>query len=121
VPQTLSVIVQNAPSGTPAFALKYGVDFSLGSASCTGSGTLSCSIPAAFAPKFPGLRQDAVVVKDSGGNVLTRYFIHGIGSGPVAAFYPGVISSVLSNAQQIPTGRAHLRPCKIPTRWQSIP
>ena len=87
--------------------LKYGVAFSLGSATCTGTGTLSCSVSVTFAPKTPGLQRDAIVIKSSAGAVLARQFIHGIATGPRAAFFPGVISTALTSGQPIPVGGVH--------------
>ena len=70
-------------------------DFTVDAAltTCTGSSAGSCSVGVTFTPTVPGLRMGAVVVSDSGGNVLGSTTIYGIGIGPVATFAPGYIAT----------------------------
>ncbi|HSU61069.1 MAG TPA: choice-of-anchor D domain-containing protein [Bryobacteraceae bacterium] len=77
-------------ANTPTFSFVYGRDFKLGTPSCT-SGT--CSVSVVFQPVYPGLRQDAVAVKDQQGNLLAITLLHGIGVAPEAAIYPGTITT----------------------------
>ena len=42
-----------------------------------------------FAPKFAGLRNGAVVLKDGGGDTIATAYIHGTGLGPQLSFLPG--------------------------------
>ncbi|MBV9405803.1 MAG: hypothetical protein JO211_10695 [Acidobacteriaceae bacterium] len=57
-------------NGTPSFSMQYGLEFTAGSATCNGSGVVSCSVPVTFSPQHPGVRTDAVVVKDSSNRFL---------------------------------------------------
>jgi DNA-binding beta-propeller fold protein YncE len=41
-----------------------------------------------FDPTKPGLRQDALIVKDGNGQVVEEVFLHGIGVGAVPVFSP---------------------------------
>ncbi len=81
-------------SSAPTFALHYGLEYSVSGSACTGSGTINCSITVAFAPRFPGLRQDALLVKDSSGNLLATTYLSGTGLGPQALIFPGVMSTI---------------------------
>ena len=81
----------------PTFSLHYALDYSISSQPCSGSGSISCSVTVAFAPRFPGLRQDAVIVKNSAGAVLAETLLAGTGMGPQASVFPGVISTVAGN------------------------
>ncbi len=42
-----------------------------------------------FTPKFAGIRNGAVVLRDGGGNVIAMGYVHGTGWGPQASFQPG--------------------------------
>jgi hypothetical protein len=70
-------------------------DFTVDAAltTCTGSSAGSCSVGVTFTPTVPGVRMGAVVVSDSGGNVLGSKMIYGIGIGPLATFVPGYVSA----------------------------
>ena len=81
----------------PTFSLHYTLDYSISSQLCSGSGSVTCSVTVAFAPRFPGLRQDAVIVKNSAGAVLAETFLAGTGMGPQSSVFPGVISTVAGN------------------------
>ena len=81
-------------SQSPTFALQYSVDFAADAPVCTSDGN-SCTVSIAFSPLYPGLRQDAVVIRDSSGTVISRRFLHGLGLGPQAAFAPGIIKTIL--------------------------
>ena len=73
----------------PRITLHYGIDFT--SSACTPAAS-GCRLTVTFAPTVPGSRGDAVVVKDTAGNLLSKLFVHGTGMGPLGAFSPGVIS-----------------------------
>ena len=77
-----------------------GLDFAnAGTGTCT-AGTYaagsSCTVGVIFTPKFAGVRNGAVVLKDDGGNVIATAYIHGTGSGPQVSFLPGSQSTLLS-------------------------
>lgn len=80
-------------SGNPKFSLAYAVDFSLGAANCTTSGTITCSLPVTFKPRNLGLRLDAVLVSDQNGNALGSVLLHGIGQSAQIAMYPGTLTT----------------------------
>ena len=77
----------------PTIYLRYGQEFQAGLASC-GNGATSCSLAVAFSPKFPGIRQDAVVVTDGTGSVLATMLVSGTGTGPQVSISPAVINAV---------------------------
>lgn len=78
-------------SSTPSFTLRYRTDFSLGQPNCTAG---SCTVPVTFTPGYPGVRVDAVLVRDGGPNgpLLATTLLHGIGLAPQAVLRPGVMS-----------------------------
>ncbi len=86
-------------SGTtnPVFSLAYGTEYSIATVQCTGSGNITCSVSIGFQPHFPGLRQDAVLAKDKSGNVIGSTLLYGLGLGPLAGLYPGVISTIVGS------------------------
>ncbi|HEX4168708.1 MAG TPA: choice-of-anchor D domain-containing protein, partial [Bryobacteraceae bacterium] len=83
-------------SGTlsPSFSVVYNSEYSLGSAACTGSGNISCTVSISFRPTLPGLRQGALLVKDHSNNLIGTTLLYGTGLGPQLTLYPGVISTV---------------------------
>ncbi len=103
VTTTLSYQVSGL-SSAPSFSLQYGIDFSLGAVNCVGIVTATCSLPVGFAPKSPGLRQDAVHVLDNNGSLLATIILHGIGSGPQIFVWPGLISTFATGALGNPQG-----------------
>ncbi len=65
------------------------------------SGT--CTVDVTFHPAAPGFRTGAVVLADTGGNVLATVLLHGVGTGPQVGFGPGVQSvPTLTTALQHP-------------------
>ena len=90
--QTLSFGFSNLQA-QPTFSLQYGIDFTEGTPNCNANFT-SCTLPVSFSPKYPGLRQDAVVVKDNTGSLLATAYLYGVGLGPQVAFVPGVVSTL---------------------------
>ncbi len=90
--QTLGFTFSGSP--TVYFSLAYGAEFTAAPAKCTGTTTLACTVVVSFLPHFPGLRTDAVLVKDIAGNLLGSTLLYGTGLGPQAVLYPGIISTV---------------------------
>jgi hypothetical protein len=84
-PATVSITISGVAS--TSLSLRYSVDYSIGA--CTPSGN-SCSVPVTFRPVKTGLRQDAVIVTDSSGNVAQEVFLYGIGLGPLPVFSPAL-------------------------------
>ena len=79
-------------TAAPNLKLAYGVDFAAGSPSCTTPA--NCTLSVSFAPKSPGLREDAVLATDAAsGALLSTVYLHGIGLGPQVSFHPGVITT----------------------------
>lgn len=84
-PVTVSISISGVSS--PSFSLQYSSDYSLGS--CTPSGN-TCSLAVTFTPVKPGLRRDAVIVKDNGGQVVEKILLYGIALGPLPVFSPAL-------------------------------
>ncbi len=84
-------------SVAPSFSLHSGLEFVIKTTTCSGSTALNCSVTVSFSPRFPGLRQDALLVKNGSGVLLATTPLSGIGSGPQALMFPGIISSVAGN------------------------
>ena len=84
-------------SVAPSFSLHSGLEFVIKTTTCSGSAALNCSVTVSFSPRFPGLRQDALLVKNGSGVLLATTPLSGIGSGPQALMFPGIISSVAGN------------------------
>ncbi|MBV9613242.1 MAG: choice-of-anchor D domain-containing protein, partial [Acidobacteriaceae bacterium] len=75
-------------ASSATLSLHYGSDFSIGSSSCLGNAPVTCTAHVTFHPKYAGLREDAIVMQDSSGNVLATMLLHGIGKGPWVMFSP---------------------------------
>jgi hypothetical protein len=56
----------------------------------------TCTVDVTFAPRFPGLRMGAVVLRDGADNVLATSYLGGTGTGPQAGFFPGNRTQVSS-------------------------
>jgi hypothetical protein len=83
-----------------------GLDFSVASGStCTGTVAAgnSCTVNVTFAPIGAGLRQGAVLLYDSQGNLVTSALVYGIGQEPVIAFGPGTQSVVNTGSYPLNT------------------
>src|SRR3954452_24785946 len=65
-------------SSVPTFQLHSAVDYSLGTPECDITFT-TCNLPVTFVPKLPGLRQDAVLVRDANGALIASTLLSGIG------------------------------------------
>ncbi len=60
-----------------------------------------CNFPVVFKPKYPGQRVGAVILLDSGNNVLGSTNVVGTGLGPLSLFVPGTIQTVAGDASWI--------------------
>ncbi len=89
---SIQVLTQGAPNLD--FTQVAGGTCATGTAYTAG---LSCTVNVVFSPRQPGLRLGAVVLEDSGGNVLATVNLSGTGVGPAIAFPPGVITTVAGN------------------------
>jgi sugar lactone lactonase YvrE len=92
-PQTVSIQFPGNASGLTA-VLAYGTEFNLGQLSCSGTGTVSCTIPVRFAPLYPGPRQDAIQFLDSSGSAVYQCSLSGEGQAAQWFVDPGVIGSI---------------------------
>jgi hypothetical protein len=96
-PTTQPVTVNLQTSGTvnKVAVLTMGapnLDFTeSGSDSCVGISSGGCTVTVAFAPKYPGARNGAVVLLDAGNNILGTQYLSGIGQGSLAVMVPGAI------------------------------
>ena len=80
-------------SAAPTFALAYGLEFTVVPNICSGTGTVLCNLSVRFTPLYPGLRQDALVIKDGSGNVLQTTLLSGVGLAPRAVLVPDLINT----------------------------
>ena len=92
--------------GVPAVLTQgsAGLDYAdAGTGSCTkngisynyGAGAI-CSVDVIFTPKWAGTRYGAVVIRNSGGNVIATGYLQGVGAGPQVNFLPNSESTVAS-------------------------
>lgn len=97
-PVTMNYTVSgySGSSYTPNFRMTYGTDVQVGAATCSGGASPeTCSVPLTLQPKLPGVRADGLQVLDPGsGTVLARTPVHGIGTGPLGVFEPGLQSTL---------------------------
>jgi hypothetical protein len=64
-----------------------------GTDNCAGIGDgSSCQVSVVFSPKYPGMRNGAVVLLDSNNTVLGTEYLTGIGQGALGVMVPGTIS-----------------------------
>jgi len=78
---------------TPTAAMHYGLSYTAGAVSCTGSlGNQSCSVSVKFTPTLPGGRRDALFLMN-GTTRLATVLVYGIGESPLALLQPGVFST----------------------------
>ena len=96
--QTVTVSLQTAGTVARVEVLTVGapnLDFTeSGTDNCANLSSGSCQVTVAFAPKYPGPRNGAVVLLDAGNNTLGTASITGIGQGSLAVMIPGAISIV---------------------------
>ncbi|HVT98969.1 MAG TPA: hypothetical protein VHE33_15795, partial [Acidobacteriaceae bacterium] len=94
--QTVTVNVQTAGTVAGVEVLTMGapnLDFTeSGTDTCAGISSGSCQVTVAFAPKYPGTRNGAVVLLDAANNTLGTQYLTGIGQGSLAVMVPGAIS-----------------------------
>ena len=78
---------------TPTAAMHYGLSYTAGAVSCTGSvGSQSCSVSVKFTPTYPGGRKDALFLMN-GTTRLATVLVYGIGESPFALLQPGTFST----------------------------
>jgi len=85
----ISVVTQGSPNLD--FDYATGGTCAVGAAYSAGQ---SCTVNYAFAPTQPGERAGGIIVEDADGNVMATQYISGVGTGPLAVFYPGSESAV---------------------------
>jgi sugar lactone lactonase YvrE len=81
---------------TPTFSVAYpGLDYSIAGRTCSASGSnLTCAVSVSFRPTLAGLRQNAIIAKDTAGKVVGTTLLYGIGLGPQIALYPATMATV---------------------------
>jgi hypothetical protein len=86
---------------TPTATMHYGLSYTGGAVSCTGSlGSQSCSVPVKFTPTYPGGRRDALFLMN-GTTRLATVLVYGIGESPFALLQPGMFSTSVPEAGYI--------------------
>ncbi len=68
----------------------------------------SCEVSVSFNPRFPGVRQGAVLIQ-SGSQVLASAPLSGIGQGGLPVLVPAEINTVAGNGQGVPQGNDGLK------------
>ncbi len=107
-----------ALSAAPTFSLVYGLDFKLGAPNCIVNAGVTCYVSLTFQPRYPGVRQDAVIVRDNFGNFVGVTLLHGLGLAPEAVVYPGLITTYAGSGMppgfwgdgQVPTAAQFANP-----------
>lgn len=84
-------------SATPVFSLAYAGEFALGSNSCSGSGSVTCSVTVSFSPRWAGSRRSALRAT-AAGSVLATTLLNGTGAGAQAVMNPGQIATYAGTA-----------------------
>lgn len=96
--QAVSISLQTAGRVSQVAVLTMGapnLDFTeSGTDTCSGMTSGSCTVTVAFAPKYPGPRNGAVVLLDASNNILGTEYLSGIGEGALGVMVPGAISVV---------------------------
>ena len=94
--QTVTVNLQAAGTVAKVEVLTMGapsLDFTeSGTDNCAGISSGSCQAAVAFAAKYPGARNGAVVLLDAANNTLGTQYLTGIGQGSLAVMVPGAVS-----------------------------
>ena len=94
--QTVTVNLQAAGTVAKVEVLTVGapnLDFTeSGTDNCAGISSGSCQVTVAFAAKYPGARNGAVVLLDAANNTLGTQYLAGIGQGSLAVMMPGAVS-----------------------------
>src|SRR5665213_127 len=75
----------------------------------------SCKVEVQFQPAAPGRRQGMLVLKDPSCNVLLGVSLDGAGSGPLAGFGPGIISTFAGSGMGGDGGQAASAQLSFPT------
>jgi sugar lactone lactonase YvrE len=88
----VSISVPASLGGFQEFALGAITGCVIGGSNASGT---TCTVPITFTPAFPGLRQVPLQVVTSNGNV--NFSLTGFGTGPQAAFVPGIVNTVAGN------------------------
>lgn len=98
VTQSVTVTLQTSGTVNKVAVLTMGapnLDFTeSGPDSCAGISSGSCAVTVAFAPRYPGARNGAVLLLDGSNNILGTQYLSGIGQGSLAVMVPGTISIV---------------------------
>ncbi len=94
--QTVTVNLQAAGTVAKVEVLTMGapsLDFTeSGTDNCAGISSGGCQVTVAFAAKYPGARNGAVVLLDAANNTLGTQYLTGIGQGSLAVMVPGAVS-----------------------------
>ena len=100
----VTVTMSAAGTGATTSALTLGIagkDFSASATPCTGTYSVGsqCTVSVTFAPKYPGVRRGAVVVTNSGGQLLGSALVTGNATGSLSVLTPGDIHTVAGDGE----------------------
>ncbi len=77
---------------TPTAMLHYGRDYTIGTVSCTGGASETCTVAVAFQPQMPGPRKDAIFLMN-GTTRLATELLGGVGQSAFSLLQPGSFST----------------------------
>ena len=107
--QTVTVTAQATGTVSSVNVLTLGqpnLDFAAtvsGTDSCTGASFSSvgntCQLAITFTPKYPGVRNGAIVLTDSSHNVLAAQYLVGTGQGSLGVMIPGTMQTAVGTGQ----------------------
>jgi hypothetical protein len=103
--QTITVNIKSAGTIGSINVLTQGtpnLDYSAASGgTCVTGATYAagatCTVNVSMTPRYPGIRDGAVVLLDGSGNPMGTQLIHGVGVGPLAVLTAGEITTVAGN------------------------
>jgi sugar lactone lactonase YvrE len=105
--KTTAAVVLKSITVSPSQGAKQ--EFVVGSITgCTVNGTATtpsgttCTVPVTFAPAYPGVRSAPLQIVTTSGNL--NLGLSGIGTGPLAALLPGVVSTIAGTGVRGATG-----------------
>ncbi len=106
-PVTVTLTAQNSGVLTSLVALTGGspnLDFAVTPLTCTVGLSLtagdSCTVSVVFSPRYPGVRQGAVMAK-AGSTLLASTLVSGVGEGSLPVLVPGTINTVAGDGDWI--------------------
>ena len=107
-PQTISIVLQMGGTAAAPAGVTEGVDAGefavVAGGTCAAGQTYTqgqaCTVQVLFAPRFPGRRNGAILLKDTSGHLLGSTLLLGSATGPLPRLSPGRIDTVAGNGNR---------------------